>query len=452
MSALHVILNSGSCGASRRPRVQRRLARPRQIRRADIHPAVRDVHAGHVHAVARRARAFHGIAEADAIQVHRVADEERAEHEHVVTARDCGAPFLLRARAAAARRPRRPRVAERKHVARRVVAEHAGRSRGEIPRTEARRPAGEIAGRRVARLRGVDLRLEGDEALAERRREAARQLEVRSRGIGGLRLQRRRPRVGHHVHAGRQTRLGISHGRQTALGDERADAEVAVRQVLRVRDGPRPAVHRHGRLRRLQAVDGVRVAARGIAHDLEREFDGQRRARGVARRPRRCDPDEAARQEQRMRGRIAGREMRAVAAVDGREQRVLPARRVPALADRRHRQRHGVRGLVTGDAAAAVGAERREKRVVAGIDRAGRIEDAERAGGVRVERFRGQRPAVAGSPPLGCRRQAREPDRCEVASTHPIASRRSTFAFLPLRAARVNRSPRRGTMQPRPGR
>ena len=56
--------------------------------------------------------------------------------------------------------------------------------------------------------------------------EAARQLEVRARGIDGLRLQRRHARVGHHVHAGRQARLGIARGRQAVLGDERADAEV----------------------------------------------------------------------------------------------------------------------------------------------------------------------------------------------------------------------------------
>ena len=162
MSALHVTLNSGSCGSSRRPGVQRCLARPRQIRRADIHPAVCDVHARHVHAVARRARAFHGIAEADAVQVHRVANEEGAEHEHVVAARDCGAPFLLRARTTATV-GRVPSVAERKHVARRVVAEHTGRGGGEILRTEARGPARQSTGRSVARLRGVDLRLERDD-------------------------------------------------------------------------------------------------------------------------------------------------------------------------------------------------------------------------------------------------------------------------------------------------
>jgi hypothetical protein len=145
-----------------RPRVQRRFARPRQIRRADVHPAVRDVHARHVHAVARRARALHGVAEADAVQVHRVADEEGAEHEHVVAACDRGAGFLLRVATGAGGRLT-PRVADRKDPARRVVAEHPGGLRGEIARAEARGVVRQIAGREIARLRRVDLLLERDE-------------------------------------------------------------------------------------------------------------------------------------------------------------------------------------------------------------------------------------------------------------------------------------------------
>ena len=130
---------------------------------------------------------------------------------------------------------------------------------------------------------------------------------MRARGVGRLRLQRRHARVGHHVHARRQARVGIADGGQPALRDEGADAEVAVGQIFRVGDGPRPAVHRHGRLCGLKAVLGMRVAAGRIAHHLERELDGQRSAGGVARRPRQADADQAARQQQRVRGRIAVR-------------------------------------------------------------------------------------------------------------------------------------------------
>ncbi len=51
-------LNSGICGFSVVHGFSRRFARPRQVRRADVHPAVRDIHARHVHAMARRAGAL----------------------------------------------------------------------------------------------------------------------------------------------------------------------------------------------------------------------------------------------------------------------------------------------------------------------------------------------------------------------------------------------------------
>jgi hypothetical protein len=98
----------------------------------------------------------------------------------------------------------------------------------------------------------------------------------------------------------------------------------------------------------------MRIATRRIADDLERELDGQRGARRVARWPRQCDADETAREQQRVRGGIARGQMRAIAAVDAREQRILAARRLPALAHRRDGKCHGVRGLVTSHTAAAV--------------------------------------------------------------------------------------------------
>ena len=288
-----------------RPRVQRRFARPRQVRRADVHPAVRDVHARHVHAVARRARALHGIAEADAVQVHRVADEERAEHEDVVAARDRGAPFLLRARRRRCRRLR-PRVAERKDLARRVVAEHAGRRRGEIARAEARRAVRQLAGR-------------GDRAPAPRR--SAPRTRRCARSVGRVK-PRGSPRC---VRAASAACAFSVVTRASAImfmlvGKPVSGSRTAGKPLFAM-NGPTPKLlcvryfvfaTRRGRrytdtvgCADVQAVDGVRVAARRIADDLERELDGQRRAGRIARRPRQRDADQAARQQQRVRGGIA---------------------------------------------------------------------------------------------------------------------------------------------------
>jgi len=90
-----------------------------------------------------------------------------------------------------------------------------------------------------------------------------------------------------------------------------------------------------------------------------------------------------------MRGCVLGLQVRAVTAVDGREQRILAARRQPSLAHARERQRHPVIGLMARHAAAAVRAERHEEGMTARVDRTRGIQDPERAGRVRVQRLGG---------------------------------------------------------------
>ena len=79
-------LEQRQLGPLRGPRALGRLERPGMVRGPEIHPAVGRVHARHVHAVTGCAGAFDRIAETDRIDVHRIADPERPEEEHVVAA------------------------------------------------------------------------------------------------------------------------------------------------------------------------------------------------------------------------------------------------------------------------------------------------------------------------------------------------------------------------------
>ena len=159
----------------------------------------------------------------------------------------------LRSRLARRRAGRQllPDVAHRKHPLRGVVAEHARGAGGEVAHAEPRRAVRlhQAAGGAMAHLRRVHLALELDDLLQPRVVERAGDLQVRLRRADGLRLQRRHARVGHHVHRGRQARLGIAHGGQRPLADEREHAEAVVREVLRVGDRARAAIHRDRRRR-----------------------------------------------------------------------------------------------------------------------------------------------------------------------------------------------------------
>ena len=235
--------------------------------------------------------------------MHRVADPERAEHEHIVAARDRFPRRVPRIVGAGARgRQTRPLAAHRKYVARGVVAEYASLAGGEVTRPEGRGPTlfHEAAGSGTARLCRVHLPFELHDARDLSAGQRTGDLQVLGGRIRRLKRQRGRTRVGHQVHARWTSRLGIDCRRHAVLADEQTDAEVLVRRVFRIGEGTRPPEHRNGRRRALQAVCGIRVATGRIAHD----FDGELRVDGCTvsalRRPWQADAEQAALEEERM--------------------------------------------------------------------------------------------------------------------------------------------------------
>ena len=170
--------------------------------------------------------------------------------------------------------------------------------------------------------------------------------------------------------------------------------------VTQVRSGTRPAVDRHLVPLALHAVHRVRVAARRVAHDFERELGRDR----AGRRHRRAAT--AVRSG-------TGRARAAASATRDRRpaDRDNPCRRsrrrsgpylccLASAHDARQRERHAVGGLMARHAGAAVRAERLEERVAFGGDGAARIENAEPSRRVRVLDVRGQRAILTGRPPL----------------------------------------------------
>ena len=211
--------------------------------------------------------------------------------------------------------------------------------------------------------------------------------------------QRGRARVGHQVHARRLARLRVDGRRHAVLADERADAEVLVRRVLRVGHGPRTPVDRDGGRRAVQPVAGIRVAAARIAHDFNRELRVDARAVRSLRRPRQRDPEQTAIEQLRVRTGIVGRQVGTVHAVHGRKQRVLAAGGRPPLSNAAHRQRHAVGRLVARDAGAAVRADGLEERMPLRAERTGRVQHAELALLVVVHRELRQRRPLPRTPP-----------------------------------------------------
>ena len=188
-----------------------------------------------------------------------------------------------------------------------------------------------LAGVAARHLRDVHLPLEFRDARNLGGAECACNLQVVPCRILGLQRQRGRARVGHQVHARRLPRLRIDRRRHAVLADERTDAEVLVRRVLRVGDRPRTPVHRHGGRCAVQPVAGIRVAAARIAHDFNRELGIETRAVGTLRRPWQRDAEQAAVEQLRVRTGIAGRQGGTVHAVDGGKQRILAAGGGPSL-------------------------------------------------------------------------------------------------------------------------
>src|SRR6187402_2670666 len=116
--------------------------------------------------------------------MHRVLDPERAEHEHVVPARDRFPRRALRVLSLVVRmRHVGPLAAEWENIASGVVAEHTGIPRRKIAWSERRRTIGfdQATGRGAGHLRHVNLALEFDDARDLRGAERSRDLEMAPR-------------------------------------------------------------------------------------------------------------------------------------------------------------------------------------------------------------------------------------------------------------------------------
>ena len=173
----------------------------------------------------------------------------------------------------------------------------------------------------------------------------------------------------------------------------------------------------------LEAVDRIEVDAGRIADDLDGELGRDRAPGDRPRRPRQPDADQAAIEQQRMRALLVLRQARVVGAVDGGEHRIAAAGHAPALAQRRHREAHRIRRLMTGHARASVGAERREERMPVRVDRAGGQQHAEPTLGIGERHLGGEPPALAGFDPSRRAHSARGLSRDRRADTHAPADR-----------------------------
>ena len=145
------------------PGTDRRFLRPWQVGRADVHPAVCGIHAGHVHSVAGRACAFDGIAKTYRVEMHRVFDPEGAEKENVVAARDRFAKCILSVSflvAGARKSFHLSPIGNTKFVM--LFPRTPVRARGQCGRAQCRRSTrfGQVAGFEVETLRGIDLAFE----------------------------------------------------------------------------------------------------------------------------------------------------------------------------------------------------------------------------------------------------------------------------------------------------
>ena len=143
--------------------------------------------------MAGRAGALRRIAEADAVQVHRVADPERAEDEDVVAARDRFARGMARVHGRIARRAAATATCSPSGTPSAVVL---------LPSTPASPlriaagpsaggPSGfaEIAGPEILRLRDVQARLESDDRIELLPPQAARASPGAGWRVDGLRAQ-----------------------------------------------------------------------------------------------------------------------------------------------------------------------------------------------------------------------------------------------------------------------
>ena len=335
-------------------------------------------------------------------------------------------------------------AAHREHVARGVVAEHAGIARGEIARPERRRAVGfdQAAGVAAARpapmytcrsnstMRAICAALSAPAICrwfvaaspACTASVGARASDIRfmlvGRPVSGSRRRR------HAVLADERRRRRSSGASCTSCwppgaggGTPRSSAS---RCSARSAD---PCCSRVGS-RTTSIVNSGSIA----------------RAVGTLRRPRQRDAEQAALEQQRMRPRIVRRQIRTVHAVHGRKQRILAAGRRPALADAAHRQRHAVGRLVAGDARAAVRADRLEERMPLRVERTGRVQHADLPAIVVVRRERRQRRPLARRPPrAGRTRLRRRRGRSDTTAITPATTAMTERAAVRARRLVVGR-------------
>jgi hypothetical protein len=149
----------------------------------------------------------------------------------------------------------------------------------------------------------------------------------------------------------------------------------------------------------VQAIGSIRVARARIADDLGREFWSDRGTIGGDGRPRQCDANETAIQQQGVRRGRRLREARAVRSVDRSEQGIASLRGVPPLANALDRQAHATAWLVAGDARAPIRPERLEERMSLGVERPIGVQHGDGAVRVVVTGDGRESFAAAGIPP-----------------------------------------------------
>jgi hypothetical protein len=224
-------------------------------------------------------------------------------------------------------------------------------------------------------LCGEDLRLKSDNLFDLRGGQGAIQLQMTCSGGASLRFQAEFARIRHHVHLDQPSGFGIPFGGLSVLADESADAERVCRNVLQVCHGSRPAIDRYRRRGTVQSKGGAVVTSCRVANnfDVELRLDGA--SVGGFRRPWKENPEQPSGQQQGMRFSVAAGQIRAVLAVDGGEERILPIRRLPALLNRLHAEAHGIGRLMACHAGSAVSADRFKEGVAFGLDSSGRIQN-----------------------------------------------------------------------------
>ena len=173
---------------ARVPGIQRLLACPRQVGRAEVHPAVGDVHAGHVHAVTGRAGALgrdcrdRRCSDACASLIQKV--------RNMKTSCPRAIDSRMRLRAGRTRSAARQRAStHRPPESPSCVVLLPSTPAGPIATLRTPSPGGpsasiEVAGRRVPHLRGVQLRVRNQTICCScARRQPAGELQVRLRGL-----------------------------------------------------------------------------------------------------------------------------------------------------------------------------------------------------------------------------------------------------------------------------